>query len=60
MNPYNQGRIIQSRRLGTEKTYLHERGCIAAPLLQLGAVGLVPLAPMGLVLSCALSEAVRP
>ncbi len=44
----------------TQNTYLQDGGYIAAPLLQFGAVGMVPLAPMGLVLSCALSEAVRP
>ncbi len=52
--------IINLTTTWTQNTYLHERGCIGAPLLQLGLVGLVPLAPMGLVLSCAHGEAVRP
>ncbi len=45
----------------THNTYLHESGCIAAPLLHLGPAGLGLVAPLGLVvLGYALREAVGP
>lgn len=54
----NQSSIILF--INSQNTCLHERGCIAARFLQLGAVGFVPLAPPGLGLGCALTEAVCP